>query len=97
MKTFALVLLCIITCASCATQLTTLSDGRPGYAVHCETARTRCIDEIALLCKGKGYTIISERTKEPGRTHTWPSPGQNTPSGWNVSARRFWIEARCDN
>jgi hypothetical protein len=94
-KTYVLVLLCALACVSCAKQMTTLLDGRPGYAVRCETSRVRCIEDIALLCQGKSYMIIAERTKEPGRTYAWPSPGQNT-AGWNTSARQFWVEARCE-
>ena len=95
MKTYVLALLCALACTSCTKQMTTLSDGQPGYVVHCEMSRARCIEDIALLCQGKNYMIISERTKEPGRTYTWPSPGQNT-AGWHTSARQFLVEARCD-
>ena len=95
MKIYVFALLCTLASVACTKQLTTLSDGQSGYAVHCETSRTRCIENIALLCKGKSHVIISERTKEPGQTYTWPTPGQNT-AGWNTSPRQYWMEARCD-
>ena len=95
MKTYVLALVCSLACASCAQRSATLSDGQPGYAVHCETSRARCIEDIARLCQGKSYMIIAERTREPGQTYMWPSPGQNA-AGWNTSARQFWVEARCD-
>jgi hypothetical protein len=92
MKTYALVLLCALACVSCAKKLTTLSDGRPGYAVHCETLRSRCMDEIALLCRDKSYMIISERAQEVALPLGWVDTGAVLPK-FNS---RYWLEVRCD-
>jgi hypothetical protein len=92
MKKFACVLLCVLVCAGCAKQMTTLSDGRPGYAVHCETVRQRCLDEIALLCKGKSPMIISERAQEVSLPLGWVDTGAVFPT-FNS---RYWMEVRCD-
>jgi hypothetical protein len=92
MKTLALALLCILACAACAKPLTTLSDGRPGYAVNCETVRQRCLDEIALVCRDKGYMIVTERAQEIRQPLGWIDTGA-------VSAKfnsRYWMEVRCD-
>jgi len=92
MKKLALVLLCSLICASCAKKpLTTLSDGRPGYAVHCETSRKWCLEEIERLCRGTGYMILKERAQESSLPVGWPEsvvhPQFNS---------RYWMEARCD-
>ena len=92
MKTYALVFLCALVCTSCAKQLTTLSDGKPGYAVHCETVRTRCMDEIALLCRDKSYMILSERAQEVSVPLGWIDAGGVFPK-FNS---RYWMEVRCD-
>ena len=86
MKTFSLVLLCSLVCSACSRPLTTLSDGQPGYAITCDTVRDRCIEEIVLSCRGKGYTIVSERAEEM------------TPPGWvdRNFRNRYWMEARCN-
>ena len=92
MKTYALVLLCALVCVSCAKKLTTLSDGKPGYAVHCETLRTRCMDEIKLLCRDASYMIISERAQEVSLPPDWIDTG-GVSSKFNS---RYWMEVRCD-
>jgi hypothetical protein len=92
MKMFALVLLCSLLCAACAKPLTTLSDGNPGYAVYCDTVRTRCIDDIERLCRGKGYMIVSERAQESTQPLGWIDSG-GVSSKFNS---RYWMEARCD-
>jgi len=92
MKKLVLVLLCVLVCASCAKKLTTLSDGRPGYAVYCDTLRTRCMDEIALLCRDKSYMIISERAQEVSVPLGWIDTGGVFPK-FNS---RYWMEVRCD-
>jgi hypothetical protein len=90
MKTYALVLVCALACFSCAKKVVTLSDGEPGYAVYCDTVRTRCMDEIAYLCRGKSYMIVSERAQE-----------EHVPIGWIDSGgllkfnSRYWMEVRC--
>ena len=98
MKTIALVLLCSLACVACAKPLKTLSDGQPGYAVHCETFRERCIDEISLMCKGKGYMIISERAQEVNLMPPfWPGRGIIDTGGVHPSFNsRYWMEVRCD-
>ena len=92
MKRLALVLVSFFVCAGCAKQLTTLSDGRPGYAVHCETFRARCLDEIALLCRDKNYMIVSERAQEAFLPRDWIDTGAVSPK-FNS---RYWMEVRCD-
>ena len=92
MKKFALVLLCVLVCVSCAKKLTTLSDGKPGYAVHCETLRTRCMKEITLLCRDSSYMIISERAQEVHLHPDWIDTGGVDPR-FNS---RYWMEVRCD-
>ena len=92
MKMFALALLCSLACTACAKPLQTLSDGRPGYAIHCETVRTRCIDEITRLCRGKGYVILTERAREISQDLDWVDTGGVNPK-FNS---RYWMEARCD-
>ena len=92
MKSFAFALVCSLVCMACARPLTTLSDGRPGYAITCDTVRTRCINEITLACRGKGYTIVTERAQETRQDIDWIDNGA-------VSAKfnsRYWMEARCD-
>ena len=91
MKTCALVFLCALACASCAKQLTTLSDDKPGYAVYCDTVRTRCMDEIALLCRDKSYMIVSERAQEVFLPPDWIDTGGVHPK-FNS---RYWMEVRC--
>jgi hypothetical protein len=85
-------LLCSLVCVACAKPLKTLSDGRPGYAVYCDTVRTRCMDEIALLCKDKNYMIISERAQEYPQLSTWVDTGAVS----NRFNSRYWMEVRCD-
>jgi hypothetical protein len=92
MKAFSLVLLCSLACAACAKQLTTLSDGQPGYAVNCETVRQRCFDEIALLCRDKSYMIVTERAQEWRLPLDWIDTGAVHPK-FNS---RYWMEVRCD-
>ena len=92
MKPFVLVFLCSLACVGCAKQLTTLSDGQPGYAVHCETVQTRCFDEIALLCRDKNYTIVSERAQIWRPPLDWVDSG-GPHIGFNS---QFWMEVRCD-
>ena len=92
MRTFAFVLLCSLVCAACAKQLTTLSDGRPGYAVNCETYRERCMHEIALLCRDKNYMIVTERAQEVSAPLGWIDTGGVFPK-FNS---RYWMEVRCD-
>ena len=91
MRIFALVLICSLVCAACAKPLTTLSDGRPGYAVYCDTVRTRCMDEIDLLCQGKSPMIVSERAQEVGLPADWIDTGQVAKFN-----SRYWMEVRCD-
>ena len=92
MKTCTLVILtCVLVCASCAKKLTTLSDGKPGYAVNCETLRTRCMDEIALLCRDQSYMMISERAQEVSLPRDWIDTG--AVAKFNS---RYWMEVRCD-
>jgi len=92
MKTVVLVLLCCLGCAACAKQMTTLSDGQPGYAVYCETVRERCLDEIARLCRGQNSMIISERAQEHRPPLGWIDNGAVLPK-FNS---RYWMEVRCD-
>jgi hypothetical protein len=92
MRIFALVLICSLVCAACAKPLTTLSDGRPGYAVYCDTVRTRCMDEIALLCRDKSPMIVSERAQEVSLPIGWIETGGPLPK-FNS---RYWMEVRCD-
>ena len=86
MKAFALCLLCSLVCVTCARPLKTLSDGQPGYVITCDTFRERCLEEITLSCRGKGYTIVTERAEEM-HTTGWVSP---------KFSNRYWIEARCE-
>ena len=90
MKMFALVLLCSLVCAGCARQMTTLSDGQPGYRVTCETLRQRCLDDIALICRDKGYAIVTERADEWRLPLIWVDNGGLV--GFNS---RYWMEVRC--
>ena len=92
MKTFAFALVCSLICMACAKPLKTLSDGQPGYAVSCDTARTRCIDEITRLCRGKSYIIVMERAQEVRPDIDWVDTGAVRPK-FNS---RYWMEARCD-
>ena len=92
MKTIALAFLCSLVCVACAKPLTTLSDGQPGYAVHCETVRERCLDEIARLCRGKNPMIITERSQEIRQPLGWIDSGA-VSSKFNS---QYWIELRCD-
>ena len=98
MKTLALALLCSLLCVACAKQLTTLSDGRPGYAVTCDTMRERCLDAITLACRGKSYTIVTERANEIVHSELlWVHNGVIRPNWVDPSHNsRYWIEARCD-
>ena len=91
MKTFALVLLCSLTCIACSKKVITLSDGKPGYAVNCETVRQRCLDEIALLCHGKSPMIVTERAQEYRQSLDWVDTG-----GVAKFNSRYWMEVRCD-
>ena len=89
MKMFAFVLLCSLVCVACARPMKTLSDGQPGYAISCDKVRTRCTDEIARLCRGKSYMIVTERAQEIN------------PSGVLEGVHRaynnfYWMEVRCD-
>ena len=89
MQTFALALLCSLICMACAKPLKILSDGKPGYAISCDKVWTRCIDEITRLCRGKSFTVVTERAWEIN------------PQGVLEGVRRgynnlYWIEARCD-
>jgi hypothetical protein len=93
MKKLALVLLCSLICASCAKKpLTTLSDGRPGYAIHCETFRQRCLDEIERLCKSTDYKILKERAQESSLPVGYRDVGAVHPQ-FNS---RYWMEVRCE-
>jgi len=92
MKKVTLVLLCALVCVSCAKKLTTLSDGRPGYAVNCETVRSRCMSEIKLLCRDSSYMIISERAQEVSLDPDWIDTGGVHPK-FNS---RYWMEVRCN-
>ena len=94
MKIRMLVLVLVFSLASvgCAKQLTTLSDGQPGYAVYCDTARTRCMDEIAFLCKDKSYMIITERAQEVSLPIGWVDTG----AVLDKFNSRYWMEVRCD-
>jgi hypothetical protein len=92
MKKLALVLLCSLVCAACAKPLKTLSDGQPGYAVNCETFRSRCLDESARLCGDAGFQIVSERADEWSLPLGWPDTGAVHPK-FNS---RYWMEVRCD-
>ena len=85
------VLVCSLVCAACAKPLTTLSDGQPGYAVYCDTVRTRCMDEIARLCQGKSPMIVSERAQEVALPRNWSDVGQVATFN-----SRYWMEVRCD-
>ena len=76
---------------ACTKQLTTLSDGQPGYAVNCETVRKRCMDEIARLCRDKSPMIISERAQEHRQDINWSDTGAVHPK-FNS---RYWMEVRC--
>jgi len=91
MKTIVLVLLWSMVCVACARPLTTLSDGRPGYAITCDTLRERCLKEIMLSCRDKSYTIISERAQETRQDTDWMDNG--AVAKFNS---RYWMEARCD-
>ena len=95
MRLFVLTLLCALGCVACAKQMTTLSDGQPGYAVSCETFRERCIKEIALLCRDKRYELVAERAQEHHLPSWWwgtmMDPGFVFPS-FNS---RYWMEVRC--
>jgi hypothetical protein len=86
MKTYALVLLCALACSSCARQMTTLSDGQPGYVVYCEVTREFCMDEIIRLCRNKSYMLVSERAREVRPEGFWDRRFNN----------QYWMEARCD-
>jgi len=77
---------------ACAKPLKTLSDGQPGYAIYCDTVRTRCIDEITRLCRGKSYMIVTERAQEIRQDIDWVDTGAVNPK-FNS---RYWMEARCD-
>jgi hypothetical protein len=92
MKMFARVLLCSLVCAACATPLTTLSDGKLGYAVYCETIQERCMKTIALLSQEKNYMIVSERAQESSLPLDWVDTGAVHPK-FNS---RYWMEVRCD-
>jgi len=83
-----LVFFCVLACASCARPLKTLSDGQLGYVVYCEVSREPCRQDIALLCRGKGAKIISERADEV-RPEGAPV---DRPSFHN----RYWMEVRCN-
>jgi len=98
MKIFTLALLCALACTACAKPLKTLSDGQPGYAIHCETVRQRCLDEIALLCRGKGYMIVTERAQEVNIKPDWVDAGlMYDPGGVHPKFNsRYWMEMRCD-
>jgi len=97
MKTIVFALLCLLVCTACSRSLTTLSDGRPGYAVTCDTLRERCLAEIALSCRGRGYTISSERDQEVNLPYNWSSPGPFTPGSVLASHNsRYWMEAHCE-
>ncbi|MCL1985809.1 MAG: hypothetical protein FWG59_05110 [Betaproteobacteria bacterium] len=93
MKMLTLALLCVLGCAACAKQMTTLSDGQPGYAVYCDTYRERCLDDIARLCRGKSYMIVTERSRE----HI-PPLGKPPDTGgvFLTFNSRYWMEVRCD-
>ncbi|MCL2123392.1 MAG: hypothetical protein FWH34_04805 [Desulfovibrionaceae bacterium] len=95
MRLFALTLLCVLGCAACARQMTTLSDGQPGYAVSCDTFQERCIHEIALLCRGKHYEVVRERAVEH---HLPPRYWSTTDAGFVFPSfnSRYWMEVRCD-
>ena len=92
MKTFALILLCSFVCAACARPLTTLSDGKPGYAINCEAFRERCMRDIKLLCRDKNYMIVSERAQEIHMPFNFSDTGATHPK-FNS---RYWMEVRCD-
>ena len=92
MKACAFVFLCSLVCMACAKPLQTLSDGQPGYAIYCDTVRTRCIDEITRLCRGKSYMIVTERANEVHQDLSWVDTGAVHPK-FNS---RYWMEARCD-
>jgi len=97
MKTFVLALLCSLACIACARPLTTLSDGKPGYSITCDTLRERCLKEFELACRGKGYKLISERDQPMWLPYNWPSPGPFTRDYVLASHNsRYWMEARCD-
>ena len=84
MKALAFALLSSFLCLACARQLTTLSDGQPGYAITCDTYQDRCLGEITKLCGANNYVIVSERANEIG-------------NGWRYRdfTSRYWLEARC--
>ncbi|MDR0465894.1 MAG: hypothetical protein LBH94_00900 [Deltaproteobacteria bacterium] len=93
MKKLVLVLMCSLVCATCAKKsLTTLSDGKPGYAVHCETYRQRCLDENARLCSGTGYKIIKEKADEWSLPDGWP---EDSGAVYRFNSR-YWMEVRCE-
>ena len=87
MKTFVLAFLCSLVCTACARQMTTLSDGQPGYAITCDTVREQCIDEITRLCGANSFIIVSERANEIGQG-IWRRPNFTS---------RYWMEVRCDH
>ena len=91
MKTFALVLVCSLVCVACARPLKTLSDGQPGYFLTCDTLRERCLKEISLMCRGQGYTIVTERADETRQDIDWVDSG--AVAKFNS---RYWMEVRCD-
>ena len=96
MRLFALTLLCALGCMACAKQMTTLSDGQPGYAVSCDTFQERCLNEIAHLCRGKSYELVTERATE----HHLPPRywGLMVDTGFVFPSfnSRYWMEVRCD-
>ena len=96
MKTFTFVLLCSLASVACARPLKTLSDGQPGYVVTCDTLRERCIDEISLMCRGKGYVIVAERADEIRLDILWTT--RTIPPGWVHASynSRYWMEVRCE-
>ena len=97
MKTCVFILLCSLVCVACARPLKTLSDGKPGYVVTCDTQRERCIDEMTHVCRGKNYSIVAERANEIRQEIRWDSTGPYTP-GWVFPSynSRYWMEVRCD-
>jgi hypothetical protein len=92
MKLFTLVLVCSLVCVACSRPLRTLSDGQPGYFLTCDTLRERCLKESALICRGKGYYIVSERAQETRQDIDWTDTGA-VNSKFNS---RYWMEIRCE-
>ena len=88
---YTLVLLCSLACVACTRPLKTLSDGLPGYVVTCDTLRKRCLEEISLMCRDKGYTIITERAQEVRQDVDWVDRG--AVAKFNS---RYWMEVRCE-